>query len=63
MSADTNKDFVTLQAQYALRGHELHRTLEPDGRVTYWTTRWGLTKPLPDLEGVRDFLRQIGGGK
>ena len=62
MTAATDKDFATLRAQFALRGHELHRAQAPDDRASYWTTRWGLTKPLADLEAVREFLRQIGGG-
>ena len=63
MTAATDKDFATLRAQFALRGHELHRAEAPDGRVSYWTTRWGLTKPLVDLAAVHDFLRQIGGSQ
>ncbi len=63
MTCVTDKDFANLQAQFALRGYELHRANAPDGRASYWTTRWGLTKPLADLEAVHDFLRQIGGGQ
>ncbi len=62
MTAAADKDFATLRAQFALRGHELHQAYAPDGRVSYWTTRWGLSKPLADLEAVREFLRRIGGG-
>lgn len=61
MTAGADKSFATLRAKFALRGHELHRTHMPDGRTSYWTARWGLTKPLADLEDVRDFLRKIGG--
>ncbi|MBK8362009.1 MAG: hypothetical protein IPL15_24900 [Comamonadaceae bacterium] len=36
-----NKAFVTLRAQFALRGHALHRTSPVDGAGTYYAERWG----------------------
>ena len=57
----TEKDFSTLRAMAAMRGHQLHRSNPADGPLTYWATRWGVTRELPTIEDVRAFVRQIGG--
>lgn len=56
-----DKAFTTLVAQCALHGHALTRSNPSDGPVTYYATRWGLVRNLPDLDAVATFLRQIGG--
>lgn len=56
-----NKGFATLRAQFALRGHALHRTSSPDGAVTYYAERWGQVRYLPTVEDAQLFLVQIGG--
>ncbi len=56
-----NKVFATLRAQFALRGHALHRTSSVDGAATYYAERWGLVRDLPTLEDAQQFLTQIGG--
>ena len=61
-TGNTDKTFATLRAQYAMRGHSLHRTDPSDGAVTYWAERWGLVRYLPTLADARHFLVQIGGG-
>lgn len=56
----TNKEFATLRARAAMRGHELHRSNPADGPARYWASRCGMTKELRTLQDVHDFLRQIG---
>ncbi len=58
---DHEKLFATLRAQFAMRGHSLHRTDPSDGPVTYWAERWGLVRYLPTLADAQHFLVQIGG--
>lgn len=58
--ATADKEFATLRAQAALRGHELHRSNPADGPTRYWASRWGMTRELPSIQDVRAFLRQIG---
>ena len=60
-TANTDKTFATLRAEFAMRGHSLHRTDPSDGAVTYWAERWGLVRYLPTIDTVRQFLEQIGG--
>lgn len=54
-----DKEFATLAARYALAGHSLVRG--SDGSASYYAMRWGLIKPLADLDEARRFLVQIGG--
>lgn len=56
-----NKTFATLQAEFALRGHELHRATGPGGTHAFWAERWGLARYLPSLHDAAMFLAQIGG--
>ena len=56
-----DKHFKTLQAAFALRGHQLVRTEATDGPVAYYAERWGMVRYLPTLGAVESFLRQIGG--
>ncbi len=56
-----DKEFSTLRAEFALRGHALHRSAATDGSTTYWAERWGLVRCLPSMEDARLFLEQIGG--
>lgn len=55
------KQFTSLQAQFAIQGHALHRTNPADGTVIYYAERWGMVRYLHNLEDVRRFLVQIGG--
>ena len=55
------KEFATLQAAFALRGHELVRIDPADPRTGYYCTKWGLVRHLADLNAARAFLQQIGG--
>ena len=52
------KAFATLAAKFALLGHTLARA--EDG--SYVVARWTFFKALADLEAVKGFLHQIGGG-
>jgi len=58
---DSDKEFRTLRAEYALRGHALHRTNPGDGPVEFWAERWGLVRYLPTIDAARRFLDAIGG--
>jgi hypothetical protein len=55
------KAFTTLAAQLALQGHTLTRSNPNDGAVTYYVSRWGMVRALPDLEAVAAFARMAGG--
>lgn len=55
------KKFATLQARAALVGHALHEIITADGQARYLASRWGLTRELPTIEDVRQFVEQIGG--
>jgi hypothetical protein len=56
-----HKEFTTLQAQFALRGHTLTRTNASDGSKSYFVSRWGMARHLPNLEARQRFLEQVGG--
>ncbi len=60
-TAAADKEFSTLRAEAALRGHALHRSDPADGPVKYWATRWGVARDLQSIEDVRAFVRQIVG--
>ncbi len=60
-TTDTQKQFATLRAQFAMQGHALHQTNPTDGPVSYMAERWGLIQHLPSLDDARRFLAQIGG--
>lgn len=55
------KAWATLQAQFALKGHTLHRTNPKDGPVSFYAERWGMVRYLPTPADVRRFLEQLGG--
>ena len=57
------KRFATLQAQFALHDHTLHKSGPGDGPdpVTYMAERWGMVRYLPTLDDADKFLAQIGG--
>ena len=59
LSAD--KDFKTLQAKFAMRGHQLVRSNPADGPVSLYAERSGMVRYLPTLDDARRFLAQIGG--
>lgn len=56
--ADDEKEFRTLQAAFALRGHTLHRAADKPG---FYAARWGLVRELATADDARHFLAQIGG--
>ena len=57
-----NKSFATAQAQFALKGHTLQRSIRAyDGRVTYVMGRWGQSRVFTHWNDVQGFLAQIGG--
>lgn len=55
------KEFETMRARYALRGHALHRADRQDGPATFWAERWGVVQYLPTIDDARRFLDYIGG--
>jgi hypothetical protein len=56
-----DKSYRTLQAGFALAGHELVRIDPTDPRTGFYATRWGMVRHLPDLNAARAFLAKIGG--
>jgi hypothetical protein len=58
---DTEKQFSTLQAQFAIHGHALHRTNSIAGPATHFAERWGQVRHLETLHDVEQFLARIGG--
>ena len=57
---DESKQFATLRALLAIKGHELHRTDCDDGEVRFYVTRWNLVRELQSLAAVRAFAEQVG---
>jgi hypothetical protein len=57
---DADKEFCTLRAVLALKGHCLSRTYAGDGPVLFYVTRWGMVRELLDLAAVRAFAAQVG---
>ena len=57
----TTKQFKTLAARFAMAGHVLVQSNPAHGPVSYYATRWGMAKMLPDLDAAEAFLIQIGG--
>lgn len=56
------KQFATLRAQFALRGHRLERAFHGENKEpTYYAERWGMVRWLPTLHDAAMFLAQIGG--
>lgn len=57
------KRFATLQAQFALHGHTLHKSGPGDGPgpVSYLAERWGMARHLLTLDDAEKLLAQIGG--
>jgi hypothetical protein len=60
---DERKAFATLQAEFALMGHQLHTATPTNGPQAYYATRWGMVRWFPGLDDAEAFLRQIGGKK
>jgi hypothetical protein len=58
---DMEKQFSTLQAKFAIRGHALHQTNPVGGPATYFAERWGLVRYLETHQDAEQFLAQIGG--
>lgn len=58
---DQCKTFATLQAKFAIVGHTLYRTVNPDGSILYLAGKWGYFRELKNLEAVAAFLLMIGG--
>lgn len=54
------KTFATLRARAALAGFTLCTMTETDGLCFYLLSRWGMSRPLADLDAVAVFLRQVG---
>lgn len=57
----TDKEFATLQAQFALHGHTLHRQGSGEASGGLYVARWGLVRDLATPDDARRFLEQIGG--
>lgn len=54
------KDFATMRAQFAKRGHVLTRSRRvPDGRVSYIVTRWEMHRTFVSLPDLQGYLHQV----
>ena len=60
---DENKAFATLQAKFAIVGHTLYRTVNPDGSILYLAGKWGYFREIKGLQAVAAFLAMIGGSR
>ena len=63
VNQDENKLYSTLQAKFALAGHTLYKTINPDGTVIYLAGKWGYFREIKGLEAVAAFLAMIGGAR
>jgi hypothetical protein len=61
--ASNEPDSATNQAKFAIAGHALYKTTNPDGSILYLATRWGFVRELKSLEAVAAFFAMIGGAK
>lgn len=59
--SDDSKEFETLRAAFALRGHVLAKTDKTDEPRAFYASRWGMARHLPNIEEAKQFLLQIGG--
>ena len=55
ISTPSAKDITTLQAEFALAGHQLIVGKSGD----FMVTRWGLSKHLPDWPAVQQFAKLV----
>lgn len=56
------KDFATVQAQFAMKGHQLLQGSDrPSGERDYLLNCWGWTRYIDNWPEVLDVLKQIGG--
>lgn len=54
------KDFATMRAQFAKRGHVLTRSRRvPCGRVTYVVTRWEMHRTFASMPDLQGYLHQV----
>ena len=57
---DEPKDYATMRAQFALRGHVLTRSRRvPDGRITYIVTRFERSRTFSHLHDLQAYLNQV----
>ena len=57
---DEPKDYATMRAQFALRGHVLTRSRRvPDGRVNYIVTRFERSRIFSHLHDLQAYLNQV----
>lgn len=57
------KRFATLAAQFAIAGHALTRSTNPDAKAHYYVARWGWLRPVRDLDQAEQLLQQIRGAQ
>lgn len=61
-AAPDEKQFPTIAAKFAMKGHALHRSVRADdGRVTFTVSRWNQSRVFAHWHDVLAFLTQIGG--
>ena len=57
------KRCAILAAQYALAGHVLIKSQTGEGPAPYYATRWGLIRPLDDLDAAEAWLGEVTGAR
>lgn len=50
------KDFATLAAQFALKGHAVHK----DNGDDFIVTRWGMSRYCEDFAALQAFAERVG---
>jgi len=59
---DEPKDYATMRAQFALRGHVLTRSRRvSDGCITFIVTRWEMHRAFASLPDLQRYLNQVMG--
>jgi hypothetical protein len=57
---DEPKDYATMRAQFAKRGHVLTRSRRvPCGRITFTVTRWGMHRTFASMPDLQRYLHQV----
>ena len=56
-----DKEFANLQAAAALQGATLHRIDDDRGNELFVVSKWNVTRHLPTLEAVAQWLDRLAG--
>ena len=59
-ASDQDRAFAVQRARLARAGWSLHAIDDGSGTASYWVSRWGLCRTLPDRHALAKFMQQVG---